>query len=121
MVKKSLYSVYVDDSKVSDTLIDRYYDLALRTGNREALIQRIREFDNTEDQDQIKRLTQPTLILWGAKDDLITVENAKRFHATIKNSQLKIFDSLGHVPQEEDPLTTVSVAKNFLSGKPSDD
>lgn len=121
VVKKSLYSVYVDDSKVSDTLIDRYYDLALRTGNREALIQRIREFDNTEDQDQIKRLTQPTLILWGAKDDLITVENAKRFHEAIKNSQLKIFDSLGHVPQEEDPLTTVSVAKNFLSGKPLND
>ena len=121
VVKKSLLSVYADDSKVSDILIDRYYDLALRTGNRQALIQRMREFDNTDDQDQINGLIQPTLILWGAEDDLIPLENARRFHQAIKNSQLKIFDHLGHVPHEEDPDTTVTVAKNFLSGKPLGD
>ena len=114
VVKKSILSVYADKTKVDDALIDRYYDLSLRTGNRGALSDRLRDFDNTADQEQIKQLTQPTLILWGAKDDLIHVENAKLFHRDIANSQLKIFDELGHVPHEEDPVATVAVVKAFL-------
>ena len=115
VVKKSILSVYADDSKVDDALVDRYYDLSLRAGNRGALSDRLREFDNVEDQAQIKQLALPTLIMWGAKDDLIPVENAELFHRDIANSQLKIFDNLGHVPHEEDPVTSVAVVKAFLA------
>ena len=115
VVKKSILSVYADDSKVDDALVDRYYDLSLRAGNRSALFDRLREFDNIEDQAQIKQLTQPTLILWGAKDDLIPVENAELFHRDIANSQLRIFEDVGHVLHEEDPLATVAVVKDFLA------
>ena len=115
VVKKSILSVYADDSKVDDALVDRYYDLSLRAGNRSALSDRLREFDNVEDQAQIKQLALPTLIMWGAKDDLIPVENAELFHQDIPNSQLQIFDNLGHVPHEEDPVTSVAVVKAFLA------
>lgn len=115
VVKKSIKSVYADDSQVDEMLVDRYYDLSLRAGNRGALSDRLREFDNVEDQAQIKQLALPTLIMWGAKDDLIPVENAELFHRDIANSQLKIFDNLGHVPHEEDPVTSVAVVKAFLA------
>ncbi len=115
VVKKSILSVYADDSKVDDALIDRYYDLSLRAGNRGALSERLHDFDNVEDQEQIKQLKLPTLILWGAQDDLIPVENAELFHRDISNSQLKIFADLGHVPHEEDPVATVTVVKEFLT------
>ena len=114
IVKKSVLSVYADDSKVDEALIDRYYDLSLRTGNRGALSDRLRDFDNIENQQQIKQLSLPTLILWGAQDDLIPVENAALFHRDIVNSQLNIFNNLGHVPHEEDPLATVAVVQEFL-------
>jgi pimeloyl-ACP methyl ester carboxylesterase len=115
VVKKSILSVYADDSKVDNELVDRYYDLSLRTGNRSALSDRLREFDNFEDQTQIKSLIQPTLLLWGAQDYLIPVENAYLFHQDIANSQLKVFEDLGHVPHEEDPQATVAVVKDFLA------
>lgn len=115
VVKKSIKSVYADDSQVDEMLVDRYYDLSLRAGNRSALSDRLREFDNVEDQAQIKQLALPTLIMWGAKDDLIPVENAEFFHRDIANSQLQIFDNLGHVPHEEDPVTSVAVVKAFLA------
>ena len=118
VVKKSVLSVYADDSKVNDALIDRYYDLTLRQGNRKALNRRLQETDSSDNQEDIKRLTVPTLILWGAQDDLIPVENAALFHRDIANSQLKIFDNLGHVPHEEDPIATVAVVKQFLAGDP---
>ena len=114
VVKKSILSVYADDSEVDEALVDRYYDLTLRQGNRLALNRRLLEMDNTANQAQIKRLDLPTLILWGAQDDLIPVENAKRFHQDIANSQLQVFDDLGHVPHEEDPMATVKVVKQFL-------
>lgn len=114
VVKKSILSVYADDSKVDDALIDRYYDLSLRTGNRGALSARLNDFDNIEDREQIKQLALPTLIMWGAKDELIPVENAEFFHRDIANSQLQIFDNLGHVPHEEDSLATVAVVQQFL-------
>ena len=114
VVKKSILSVYADDSKVDEALVDRYYDLTLRQGNRLALNRRLLEMDNTANQAQIKQLDLPTLILWGAQDDLIPVENAKLFHRDIANSQLKIFDDLGHVPHEEYPIATVKAVKQFL-------
>lgn len=114
VVKKSILSVYADDTKVDEALVDRYYDLTLRQGNRKALNRRLRDTDNESDPAQIKQLDLPTLIIWGAQDDLIPVENAELFHRDIANSQLKIFDDLGHVPHEEDPVATVKVAKNFL-------
>jgi len=114
VVEKSVLSVYADDSKVDEKLINRYYELTLRQGNRQALSRRLNETDDDSDQAQIKQLDIPTLILWGAKDDLIPVENAALFHRAIRNSQLKIFDNLGHVPHEEDPLATVDVVKQFL-------
>ena len=114
VVKKSILSVYADDTKVDESLVDRYYDLTLRQGNRKALNRRLRDTDNESDPKQIKQLDLPTLIIWGAQDDLIPVENAALFHRDIANSQLKIFDDLGHVPHEEDPVATVKVAKNFL-------
>lgn len=114
VVEKSVLSVYADNSKVNDALVNRYYELTLRQGNRQALSRRLNETDDDSDQAQIKQLDIPTLILWGAKDDLIPVENAALFHRDIRNSQLKIFDDLGHVPHEEDPLATVDVVKQFL-------
>ena len=114
VVENSVLSVYADDSKVDESLVDRYYELTLRQGNRQALGRRLNETDNDSDQAQIKQLDIPTLILWGAKDDLIPVENAALFHRDIRGSQLKVFDNLGHVPHEEDPLVTVKVVKQFL-------
>ncbi|WP_394123514.1 alpha/beta fold hydrolase [Psychrobacter nivimaris] len=114
VVEKSVLSVYADNSKVDEKLINRYYELTLRQGNRQALSRRLNETDDESDQLQIKQLDMPTLILWGAKDDLIPVENAALFHRDIRDSQLKIFDNLGHVPHEEDPFATVDVVKQFL-------
>ena len=57
---------------------------------------------------------RPTLILWGAKDQLIPVGNAKLFADAIANSEVVIFDALGHIPQEEDPLLSVAPVLRFL-------
>jgi pimeloyl-ACP methyl ester carboxylesterase len=115
MVVSSLHDVYGDPSKVNDAVVDRYYQLTLREGNRRALVQRLQQSERGQDAERIAELKLPTLIVWGGRDRLIPVSVARQFQTAIKGSELVVFDELGHVPQEEDPVRTVAVLKNFLA------
>ena len=116
MIEASIRNVYGDPSKVSDELIDRYYELTLRAGNREALRQRFIQAEAGQGFTRIAELKVPTLIIWGGRDELIPPDNAERFKRDIQGSRLVLFDDLGHVPQEEDPARTVAVLMGFLEG-----
>ena len=61
-----------------------------------------------------KKITIPTLILWGKKDRVLHIDNAKLFNNTIKNSKLIVFDDLGHVPLLEDPDRVALSVKHFI-------
>ncbi|WP_405120289.1 alpha/beta fold hydrolase [Pseudomonas leptonychotis] len=116
MIEASIRNVYGDPDQVSDELIDRYYELTLRAGNRDALRQRFIQVEAGQSYTRISELKMPTLILWGGRDELIPAVNAERFKRDIKGSRLVLFDELGHVPQEEDPARTVAVLMGFLEG-----
>ncbi|MDH1265578.1 alpha/beta fold hydrolase [Pseudomonas sp. GD03944] len=115
MIDSSVRNVYGDPDKVDEALVDRYYDLTRRAGNRQALRQRFVQAPSGEDHARIAELKVPTLILWGGQDRLIPPDNAERFQRDIAGSRLVLFDDLGHVPQEEDPLRTVAALRQFLA------
>ncbi|MGE8361110.1 alpha/beta fold hydrolase [Pseudomonas sp.] len=115
MIDSSVRNVYGDPDKVDEALVDRYHDLTRRAGNRQALRQRFVQAPSGEDHARIAELTVPTLILWGGQDRLIPPDNAERFQRDIAGSRLVLFDDLGHVPQEEDPLRTVAALRQFLA------
>ncbi|HQR94619.1 MAG TPA: alpha/beta hydrolase, partial [Sediminibacterium sp.] len=114
LVRKSLEDVYADDSRISDSLVDIYFKMTLREGNRSALIDRMRAgFQN--ESEKIATLKTPTLIIWGEEDQLIPIEHAYRFQKAIPNSQLSVFKSVGHVPMEEAPKQFSTTLTNFLN------
>ncbi len=115
-IERDVRSVYGDPSKVTPALVDLYYELALREGNRRALGLRMRE-PRAIAPERIAKITQPTLIIWGGQDRLIPPPYAQQFAKDIKGSKLVMFDKLGHVPQEEDPAKTVAAVQAFLAGK----
>jgi pimeloyl-ACP methyl ester carboxylesterase len=114
-IKKILLEVYGDDGKVTEELIDRYHDMALREGNRDAFIARSKMTHlHLYESDKIKTISTPVLIMWGSADAWIAPEFARRFQTDIKNSRLIIYDGIGHVPMEEIPGKTAADAKIFL-------
>jgi pimeloyl-ACP methyl ester carboxylesterase len=117
IVENSLKNVYGSPSLVTPELIDRYYDLTTRAGNRGALVERFIQTQPGTLANKIPEINIPTLILWGGRDNLIPAENADRFHKEISGSKLVLFNELGHVPQEEDPEKTVNALKTFLNNK----
>ena len=114
VVASSVRDVYGDPARVTPELVDRYYDLTLRSGNRLALAIRL-EQKLSGDESAVKMLKLPTLVLWGAKDRLIPLDNGKRFASDIGGSKLVVFEDLGHVPHEEDSQRTVEPFKAFLN------
>lgn len=117
LIEGSLRSVYGDPSKVTPELVDLYFDMARRDGNRVALARRFAQNDLGAHSGRIATLKLPTLILWGGRDRLVPPENAQRFHRDIAGSTLVMFDDLGHVPQEEDPARTVAAVEDFLGAR----
>jgi len=114
LVKKSLEDVYVDHSRINDSLVDIYFKMTLREGNRAALIDRMRAGFQNESA-KIASIKTPTLIIWGDGDQLIPVDQAHLFHKAIPNSQLSIFKSVGHVPMEESPTLFSTTLANYLN------
>ena len=123
VVEASVRNVYGDPSKVTPQLVDRYFELALREGNRAALVQRLQaQALDLQSVDasvaRIRALKLPTLVLWGGRDRLIPAAMAQRFHADIAGSRLVVFEPLGHVPQEEDPAATAAALQAFWKEVP---
>jgi pimeloyl-ACP methyl ester carboxylesterase len=116
VVQSSVRNVYGDPAKVTADLVDRYYELTLRAGNRQALAYRMDQL-HSGDEAALKGLKVPTLVMWGAKDRLIPPDTAQRFVADIAGAQMVIFDDLGHVPHEEDGPKTVEAFKLFMSAR----
>jgi pimeloyl-ACP methyl ester carboxylesterase len=114
VIESSVRNVYGDPARVKPGVVDRVFELALRDGNRDALIRSFEQADHGADVERIKTIKTPTLIIWGGKDRLIPPANASSFAAQIAGSKLVMFDDLGHVPQEEDPERTAAAVKTFL-------
>ncbi len=115
IIEKSLQNVYVHDDRITPELIERYYDLASREGNRKAFLDRMKSMVNNDKYLKIKTLTMPTLIIWGKEDGLIPLDVAEKFHRDLPNDTMIVFKDLGHTPMEEDPMTTVATVKDFLA------
>lgn len=115
LVESSLRNVYGDPSRITPEQVDLYFDLATREGNRRALVARFEQAPSGPGAERIAGLKMPTLILWGGRDRLIVPTHAERFHRDIAGSQVVVFDDLGHIPHEEDPVRTVAAVRTFLA------
>jgi pimeloyl-ACP methyl ester carboxylesterase len=113
LVLSSLRNVVGDPSRVTSEEVDRYYDMAVRAGNRRALARRLAKPD-PDLSERIRSLRMPTLVLWGARDRLIPLQSGQRFAHDIPGARLVVLEGLGHVPQQEDPLRSVAAVQRFL-------
>jgi pimeloyl-ACP methyl ester carboxylesterase len=115
LVAAQLRTAYGDPSRLDAATVDRYLDLLRRAGNRDASRRRL--LTDPGDRRLLGRLgevTVPTLVLCGALDRWVPVEDARRFAAAIPGARLVLLPGLGHVPMEEDPAGTAAVAAEHL-------
>lgn len=118
IVRRSVLEIFVkqvffDAKKVTDAVVTRYFDLFSRDGNGEALIHLV----GTSFKDHshfLKKIQQPTLILWGAEDAWVPVKHAYQFRDLLPNSKLIVYPKVGHIPMEEIPQKSLMDLTDFL-------
>lgn len=122
LVKSSVEAVYGNPARVTAAEVDRFFEMALREGNREALGQRVKALLAERGApfygQAWAQVSAPTLLLWGEKDRLIPPRTAQQYIATRRSdappAELKILPGLGHVPQLEDPAASLAAALPFI-------
>ena len=114
MVAASVRSVFGDPDPATQHTIDRYFELNPRAGNRRALFQRMDQAQFGTNATLIRRVQQPTLVMWGERDEMISPEHGTLFCKDIPRCRLVTYPTLGHLPQEEDPEGTVADLVSFL-------
>ena len=114
LIRKSLETVFYNNSLISDAIVTRYHEMLLREGNRAATLSLFKN-RTASSSEAIKTITQPTLILWGEYDHLIAVDNAYLFQKDIKGSILTVYKNIGHTPMEESPHAVAADIQNFMN------
>ena len=117
-INKNMQEVYADDTKITDDLVSRYHKMALREGNRQAFIDRARmdfKLGSKANIDKLKSIQNSTLLIWGAQDNWIPLDNGKRMDSVMHNSKLVVLENSGHVPMEENPEESLAIFKQFMN------
>ena len=114
LTKQGVSSAYNHSPVVTEELIQRYYELALRSGSRDATLSRFSNYNSTEDAVDSTKFNVPALIMWGRDDSLISVDVAMLFDAALAQSTLVIYDKVGHMPMEEIPNRSAEDVSTFL-------
>jgi pimeloyl-ACP methyl ester carboxylesterase len=114
VVQRNLETVYGTPSRLTGAVVDRYWDMTLRAGNRGAIVGRITGPPDPPMGGQLGKVKLPVLIQWGKLDRWIPLSDAYGFQRGIAGSKLRIYPTAGHVPMEELPEATARDADAFL-------
>ena len=113
LIRKSLEDAFYNKSLVTEKMVEQYHDMLLREGNRAAVLE-LFQHPMKPDATKIKTITQPTLIIWGKEDQLISFNNAALFKQDIRDSRVLVFDKVGHIPMEEAPNQVAKAILEFI-------
>jgi pimeloyl-ACP methyl ester carboxylesterase len=114
VVRASLAPAYADPATMTDALVDRYHALMLAPGNRQALLDRMRQLVLRPPAPFLARIQAPTLLVWGTADKMIPVANAADYQRALPRSQLVQLPGVGHLPQEEAAAASLAAVDAFL-------
>ena len=104
MASYMLKSRFGDPGRVDDKLIDQWYDMWLREGQRAAILARLRAYSSADLGKVTAAITAPVLILWGERDPQTPVEQAQELRKLLVNSpdvRIITYPGVGHMAAEE--------------------
>jgi pimeloyl-ACP methyl ester carboxylesterase len=103
-------------TSVSAEHVEEVYTVCANRQNWHAMVDLARD-ENGERSAELARLTQPTLLLWGAQDVAYRPETfGQRFADVLPDARLALLPGAGHYPQEEQPARVAEEIAAFARG-----
>ncbi len=117
-VAQGLRLAYYDNTKITARAVAEYANTLYSPASKHALIKTVEQMvpPNIEEiAERYKTIKVPTLVIWCKHDKVVPVFYGYRLQADIPPAELIVFDSCGHMPQEEKPDDTVRAIEGFLA------
>lgn len=121
LAKFMLTSRFGDPGKVDDKLVDQWYDMWMREGQRAAILARLRSYSSADIGKATAAVRAPTLILWGEANPQAPVEQAGELKAMLGNApsiDLITYAGVGHMAAEEAGVVIGKDIDAWLDGLP---
>ncbi len=120
LIAQGIKEVYGDSGRIKEGVVQRYYDLTRRPGNRRGMMEIFRVLlgvNRTELEGtgaRVAELKMPTLLMWGELDRWISPKHVPLWQRDVPGLQVKVYAGVGHIPMEEIPELSAADALAFL-------
>lgn len=113
-IKKKTEITFYDPATATKELVDEVFEI---TRNRIKVIKIIalaKSAIRNNLEDELNKIKQPTLLIWGANDVITPPFVAQEFNKLIPASELYFVDKCGHAPMMEQPGEFNAILHKFL-------
>ena len=120
LARYMLTSRFGDPSRVDDKLIDQWYEMWLREGQRAAILARLRTYSSADLGKVTAAVRVPTLILWGEKNPQAPVEQAEQLRKMLSNAprvDTITYPGVGHMAADEAGPVIARDVRAYLEGR----
>jgi len=120
LAKYMLTSRFGDPGKVDDKLIDQWYEMWLREGQRAAILARLRTYSSADLGAVTAAVRVPTLILWGEKNPQAPVAQAEELRKMLVNApavKVITYPGVGHMAADEAGPVIARDVRTFLDAR----
>ena len=115
---------FFDERKINSSLIRSNADMLKKDGTQEHLISFARKINFADFRNvkhSLEHIKIPTLIIYGAEDKLVSIDDACLCYELIPDAKLEIIQHCGHLAHQEMPQKTAQIIDKFLISPPEKD
>lgn len=114
VIQEEMKPYYLTDTPDRQRLLDLCLDMALQQGKEVFVRQSKALRDRKDQQETLRRVDIPTLVLCGEDDQLCPIERHELMHGLIPGSELRIIGGSGHLPTLEQPAQVSEALNRWL-------
>jgi pimeloyl-ACP methyl ester carboxylesterase len=111
---RAMAELYYRDSRITEDMLDVAVATTHQPGAKYAPAAWLANQLNLDVRGAMRRLLQPTLLVWGAQAEQNPVEESFGYRALMRGLRVAILDQAGDLPHEERPAEFTEVVLEFL-------
>lgn len=113
-VKNKVASTFYNPEIATKELVDEVYETINDRGRTIRILATAKSAIRNNLEDRLHNITCPSLLIWGANDEITPPFVAEKFHGLLPNSELHFIDKCGHAPMMEKPVVFNQTLSIFL-------
>ncbi len=113
-IKAKTQATFYDPAMASQELVDEVFGIVNDRHKVLCILSTAKSAIRHNLKEEIPSIKVPTLLIWGAQDNVTPLFVGEEFNALIPNSELKVVQLCGHAPMMERPQEFNNLMDNFL-------